>query len=236
MSAAALEIEGVTYRYDVLEALRGVSLTVTEGEAVAVIGVNGAGKTTLLNIAAGLLRARTGSHRAFGEAMDRRGLRYHMCHGIVLVPEGRHIVSRLSVADNVLLGGSCYGWRRPSPDAIAFAYDTFPELAQLRERRAGSLSGGQQQMLAIGRALVARPRILLLDEPSQGLAPFIQERLARSFGQLRAAGITLVIVEQNLSFARQCTDRLYAVAQGTVRFTGTWQEFAASEDLLSSYL
>jgi branched-chain amino acid transport system ATP-binding protein len=217
----ALEIQDVSYRYDALEALRGVSLRAFEGEAVAVVGVNGAGKTTLLNVTAGLLRAATGSHRAFGDILDGTGLRGHMRRGVVLVPEGRHIVTRLSVADNILLGGSCHGWRRPPAAALGFPYDVFPELADLRERRAGALSGGQQQMLAIGRALVAKPRVLLLDEPSQGLAPFVQERLAASFDQLRATGITLVIVEQNLSFAMRCTQRLYAIAQGAVRFSGT---------------
>jgi branched-chain amino acid transport system ATP-binding protein len=234
--SAALEVRDVTYRYDALEALRGVSLTVLEGEAVAVIGVNGAGKTTLLNLAAGLLRARTGSIRAFGAPAGRGGLRAHMRRGIVLVPEGRHVVTRLSVADNVLLGGSCRGWRRPPADAVAFAYEVFPELTELASRTAGTLSGGQQQMLAIARALVAGPRVLLLDEPSQGLAPFVSERLAGSLRQLQEAGITMLIVEQNLAFARQCTSRLYAMAQGTVRFTGTWTEFTAAEDLIGAYL
>jgi branched-chain amino acid transport system ATP-binding protein len=209
---------------------------VAAAEAVAVVGVNGAGKTTLLNVASGLLRARSGSHRSFGTAMDRRGLRDHMRHGIVLVPEGRHVVTRLSIADNILLGGSCHGWRRPPDAAIAFAYEVFPELAEMRERRAGALSGGQQQMLAIARALVASPRVLLLDEPSQGLAPFVLERLAASFRQLQDAGITLLVVEQNLSFARRCTSRLYAIAQGTVRYAGSWEEFAKTPDLLESYL
>ena len=236
MSDQALDIDHVTYRYDSLEALRGVSLQVTAGEAVAVVGVNGAGKTTLLNVAAGLLRARSGGHRSFGVTMDRRGLRDHMRHGIVLVPEGRHVVTRLPVADNILLGGSCHGWRRPDAAAIAFAYEVFPELAELRERRAGALSGGQQQMLAIARALVASPRVLLLDEPSQGLAPFVLERLASSFRQLQENGITLLVVEQNLSFARRCTGRLYAIAQGTVRYSGGWEDFAKTPDLLESYL
>jgi len=236
VTESALDIEHISYRYDALEALRGVSIQVAAGEAVAVVGVNGAGKTTLLNVAAGMLRARSGSHRSFGVPLDRRGLRDHMRHGIVLVPEGRHVVTRLSIADNILLGGSCHGWRRPADAAITFAYEVFPELAEMRDRRAGALSGGQQQMLAIARALVATPRVLLLDEPSQGLAPFVLERLAASFGQLQQAGITLLVVEQNLSFARLCTSRLYAIAQGAVRYSGGWEEFAMSPDLLESYL
>ena len=236
MTDRALEIEQVSYRYDALEALRGVTVQVAAGEAVAVVGVNGAGKTTLLNVAAGVLRARSGSHHSFGVPLDRRGLRDHMRHGIVLVPEGRHVVTRLSVADNILLGGSCHGWRRPVGAAVAFPYEVFPELAKLGDRRAGALSGGQQQMLAIARALVAGPRVLLLDEPSQGLAPFVLERLAASFRQLQEAGITLLVVEQNLSFARRCTGRLYAIAQGSVRYAGNWEEFAMSPDLLESYL
>jgi branched-chain amino acid transport system ATP-binding protein len=235
MAAAALEIDNVSYRYDALEALRGVSLFVRAGEAVAVIGVNGAGKTTLLNVAAGLLRPRTGSCR-FSGAVTSGGLRAHMRRGIVLVPEGRHVVTRLSVADNIVLGGSCQGLRRPPADAVAFAYEVFPELVALSDRRAGTLSGGQQQMLAIARALVAQPRVLLLDEPSQGLAPFVADRLARSLQRLQEAGITMLIVEQNLPFARQCTGRLYAIAQGTVRFTGSWDEFAANGELIGSYL
>lgn len=235
MAAAALEIDNVCFRYDALEALRGVSLSVQSGEAVAVIGVNGAGKTTLLNVTAGLLRARTGSCRFFGEPAGG-GLRRHMRRGIVLVPEGRHVVTRLTVADNILLGASCQGWRRPPAAAVAFAYEVFPELTAMCDRRAGTLSGGQQQMLAIARSLVAQPRVLLLDEPAQGLAPFVAERLADSLRQLQEAGITMLIVEQNLAFARQCTSRLYAIAQGTVRFTGTWTDFAASGDLIGSYL
>jgi branched-chain amino acid transport system ATP-binding protein len=236
MSEPALDIEHVSYRYDALEALRGVSLQVAETEAVAVVGVNGAGKTTLLNVAAGLLRARSGAHRSFGVPLDGRGVRDHMRHGVVLVPEGRHVVTRLSVADNILLGDSCHGWRRPPATAVAFAYEVFPELAAIRDRRGGALSGGQQQMLAIARALVAGPRALLLDEPSQGLAPFVLERLAASFGQLQEAGITLLLVEQNLSFARRCASRLYAMAQGTVRYSGGWDTFAATPDLLEAYL
>ena len=230
----ALEIDDVRFRYDALEALRGVSVAAGEGEAVAIVGVNGAGKTTLLNVAAGTLRPASGSVRAFGRPL-RGGLRARMRQGVVLVPEGRHVVTRLPVADNVLLGGSCHGWRRPPASAIAFAYEVFPELDVLRTRRAGALSGGQQQMLAIGRALVAQPRVLLLDEPSQGLAPVVLQRLAASLRRLRDSGITLVVVEQNLSFARVCTDRLYALAAGTVRFTGTWPDFTAAPDLLESY-
>lgn len=227
-----LEADNLTYRYDALEALRGISIGVKAGEAVGVVGVNGAGKSTLVKVLAGFFPARSGCHRLFGHEMRGISPRQHMRRGVVLVPEGRQIVTRLSVGDNLLLGASCFGARQPASEAIDFAYATFPELTAHRSRRAGSLSGGQQQMVAIARALVARPRILLLDEPSQGLAPFLQERLAQSFVALLDAGITLLVVEQNLSFARQCTNRLYSIVNGTVGFAGTWDEFVTQGGLM----
>jgi len=228
----ALVVEDVWYRYGVLEAVRGVSFTVQAGEAVSVVGVNGAGKTTIISVCAGLLRASSGHHGAFGDSLDAAGLRSHMRRGVVLVPEGRRIVAKLTVGDNLLLGASCHGPRRPGRETLDFVDEVFPELVEHRDRPAGDLSGGQQQMLAIGRALVARPKVLLLDEPSQGLAPFVQERLAGSFAALRRTGITMVVVEQNLSFARQCTDRLYAITQGRVSFSGGWGQFVAAGGLL----
>lgn len=230
----AIDAHDLAYQYDALEALRGVSMHVNTGEAVGIVGVNGAGKTTLVKVLAGFLKPSSGSYRLFGEEMRRLGARDHMRHGMILVPEGRHIVSRLSVIDNLLLGASCFGARPPAARDIEFVFDTFPELLEHRDRRVGTLSGGQQQMVAIGRALVAHPKVLLLDEPSQGLAPFLQERLAQSFIALLDAGITLVVIEQNLSFARQCTSRLYSIVSGEVDFSGSWDEFDSHGGLISA--
>lgn len=232
----AIEAVDLRFRYGAVEALRGVSLVAFEGESVAVVGVNGAGKSTLLALLSGLVRARSGTHAVFGDRLDGRGLRHHMRSGTVLVPEGRRLITRLTVADNLLLGDSCHGWRRPSQASLAVAYDLFPELATCNDSLAGSLSGGQQQMLAIGRALVCRPKVLLLDEPSQGLAPVVQDRLIACFRQLQDSGVTLVIVEQNLGFAQQCTDRVCSLVQGANRFEGTWDQFVAGEDILQAYL
>ena len=232
---AALEAQDLVFMYDALVALRGVSIRVGAGEAVGIVGVNGAGKTTLVKVLAGFLRASSGSHTFLGREMSGVSARRHMRDGLVLVPEGRQIATRLTVEDNLTIGASCYGWRRPEAAAIAFAYEVFPELRDHRARSAGALSGGQQQMVAIARALVARPKMLLLDEPSQGLAPFLQERLAGSFHSLQEAGITLLVVEQNLSFARQCTDRVYSIVNGLVGFDGGWEQFVAEGGLIGSH-
>lgn len=229
---SAIDAHELAFQYDALEALRGVSMQVNTGEAVGIVGVNGAGKTTLVKVLAGFLKPSSGSYRLFGEEIRRLGARDHMRRGTILVPEGRHIVSRLSVNDNLMLGASCFGARPPAARDIEFVFETFPELLEHRDRRSGSLSGGQQQMVAIGRALVAHPKLLLLDEPSQGLAPFLQERLAQSFVALLDAGITLVVVEQNLSFARQCTSRLYSIVGGEVDFSGSWEDFGARGGLI----
>ena len=230
----ALEARDIVFKYDALVALRGVSITVRPGEAVGIVGVNGAGKTTLVKVLAGFLRATAGSHLFLGMDAERKTARWHMRQGLVLVPEGRQIATRLTVEDNLAIGASCFGWRRPPSEAIDFAYEVFPELSEHRARNAGALSGGQQQMVAIARALVARPKMLVLDEPSQGLAPFLQERLAGSFDSLREAGITLLVVEQNLSFARQCTSRVYSIVNGQVGFDGDWEQFVAQGGLIGA--
>lgn len=231
-----LEAQGLSFSYGPLQAVRDVSLAVRAQESVAIVGSNGAGKTTLLGVIAGLLRADEGSHFIGARKMDDVGMRRHMQLGTVLVPEGRRVLSRLTVRDNLLLGASCHSWRRPASSDLEFAHDIFPELVDLQSRRAGSLSGGQQQMLAIGRALVSKPTLLLLDEPAQGLAPVVLERLVGSFANLRTSGLTLVVVEQNLSFARQCTDRVYALTQGAIRFDGDWETFARNQHLVEEYL
>ena len=232
----ALKCTGVVFNYGVLRALRGVSLEVSRGSSVGVVGVNGAGKSTLLGVLSGHLSATAGGHSSFGIDLHNKGLRDHMRKGVVLVPEGRHVIGKLTVFDNLLLGRSCFGFKKPEKALLDFVFEVFPEVYGRRELKAGALSGGEQQMLAIARALLAEPRILLLDEPSQGLAPKVQERLASSFAALLKSGVTMLIVEQNLSFARTCTSSIYALAQGEVRFHGDWKSFASKADLLEEYL
>ena len=232
----ALGCTDIVFNYGVLRALRGVSLEVGVGSSVGVVGVNGAGKSTLLGVLSGHLSASSGGHSTFGVDLHGRGLRDHMRKGVVLVPEGRHVIGKLSVYDNLLLGRSCFGFKKPEKSLLDFVFEVFPEVYGRRDLKAGALSGGEQQMLAIARALLAQPRILLLDEPSQGLAPKVQERLASSFAALLKSGVTMLIVEQNLSFARSCTSSIYALAQGEVRFHGDWESFASKADLLEEYL
>ncbi|MBW8076711.1 MAG: ATP-binding cassette domain-containing protein [Gallionella sp.] len=229
-----LESDALRFSYGALEALRGVSIRVGTASAVGVVGVNGAGKSTLSKVITGFLKPTSGTYKFMGEQISGRGSREHMRRGVVLVAEGRKIVARLSVMDNLLIGASCFGMRRPSSEALEFAIDMFPELIEHMGRPVGLLSGGQQQMVAIARALVSKPKVLVLDEPSQGLAPLLQERLARSFRDLIAAGVTLIVVEQNLSFAQQCTDTLYAVSSGEIGFCGNWSEFLAHGGLIEA--
>ncbi len=234
--SVALEAIAVAYRYGAVPALRGVSLSINAGESVAVVGLNGAGKSTLMKVIAGALRGYSGNCKLFGLPIDSLRLRARMRAGLVLVPEGRLIVPSLSVEDNLLLGSSHRGAKRPLADDLALVYGIFPELSGMCHSQVGSLSGGQQQMVATGRALVAHPKVLLLDEPSLGLAPVLLDRLGLAFRELRSSGLTMVIVEQNLSFARSVTDRLYAISEGVLRFDGSWGEFAAKGNLLQQYL
>ena len=229
-----LETECLRFSYGALEALRGVSIRVRTASSVAVVGVNGAGKSTLSKVITGFLAPSRGTYSFLGEDITKLGTRGHMRRGAVLVAEGRKVVAGLSVMDNLLIGGSCFGSRRPSSEALDFALEVFPELVEHLDRSVGLLSGGQQQMVAIARALVSEPKLLVLDEPSQGLAPFLQDRLAQSFRDLVAAGVTLIVVEQNLSFAQMCTGTLYALSGGDVGFTGMWPDFLARGGLLEA--
>jgi len=228
-----LEISNLTAGYGKAKVLRDVSLAIDAGESVAMIGRNGAGKSTLLLSLFGLAQLHSGQVTVAGQRLaSNRRARMATC-GLALTPQGRRIITQLTVQENLILGTAA---GRTGPWDLDSVYELFPVLKERARKPGSALSGGQQQMLAIARALVARPRVLLLDEPSQGLAPFVLERLAISFGQLQEAGITLLVVEQNLSFARRCTTRLYAMAQGTVRYSGGWDEFAATPDLLETYL
>lgn len=212
-----LEVDGVDAGYGVFQALFGVSLEVAEGEAVAVIGSNGAGKSTLLKAIAGEVGVRRGEIRFDGRPLVALATPKRVRLGISLVPEGRRIFPSLTVEENLLVGA--YG-RRAGPWSVASVLAAFPMLARLGKRSAARLSGGEQQALAIGRALMANSRLLLLDEVSLGLAPAVINQLYAAIKQIRSAGTTLVIVEQDITRALNVADRVYCLLGGCVSLSG----------------
>jgi branched-chain amino acid transport system ATP-binding protein len=221
--------------YGRIEALRNVSLEVRPGEIVTMIGANGAGKSTLLRTLAGLLSARAGTIAYDGERLERLGAAQRVQRGLVLVPEGRGILHRMTVHENLLMGGYA---RRDGPlwNDLQTALARFPALAPRLRQPAGTLSGGEQQMLAIARALVMRPRLLMLDEPSLGLAPLVVREIVRVIGDLRQSGITILLVEQNARQALQLADRCYIMAAGRIVREGRAREFLESREVHEAYL
>ena len=211
-----LEARGLSVAYGDAPAIWDASLAVGEGEVVAVIGPNGAGKTTLVNTIAGLQRARAGT-LAFDGA-DLRSVRSHLVcrHGIALVPEGRRLFTRMSVEENLEMGAYRGEARRRRTATLEHVYGLFPILGQRRRQLAGSLSGGQQQMVAIGRALMARPRLLLMDEPSLGLAPAVVDLLFEIAHAIHREGVAILLVEQNVARALEIASRAYVLEEGRI--------------------
>jgi branched-chain amino acid transport system ATP-binding protein len=211
-----LEARGLSVAYGDAPALWDVSLRVGAGEVVSVIGPNGAGKTTLVNTIAGLQRARAGALALDG--VDLARLRSHLVcrHGIALVPEGRRLFARMTVEENLELGAYRGAARRHRAEGLGRVYRLFPILSERRRQIAGSLSGGQQQMVAIGRALMARPRLLLLDEPSLGLAPALVDQMFEIIRTIHAEGVAILLVEQNVARALEIASRVYVLEEGRV--------------------
>ena len=230
-----LEIRGLRSHYGRIEALRGIDIDIAEGELLALVGGNGAGKTTLLRAISGVQPISAGTMRFAGRDIARVGAARRVGLGISQAPEGRQVFGPLSVEDNLLLGG----YTQPAPAVAADReriYDMFPVLKQKRRQPAGTLSGGQQQMLAIGRALMARPRLLLLDEPSMGLAPLLVEEIFRAIQHLKAAGTTIFLVEQNAHAALAIADRGYVIETGRVVLHDTGPALLANERVRQAYL
>ena len=227
-------------RYGAVAALRDVSLAVRAGELVALIGANGAGKSTLLRAIAGLLAPSAGHIALEGRDITGQPPEAILRAGIALVPERRRVFADLTVADNLQLGGYALprgrDFRRGLAAGIAEAYRLFPVLERRRQQLAGTLSGGEQQMLAIGRALMSRPRLLLCDEPSLGLAPRIVHEIMQLLGTLRAAGTTILLVEQNARMALRAADRAYVLETGSVVLSGTGAELLEDDQLKAAYL
>jgi branched-chain amino acid transport system ATP-binding protein len=231
-----LEVEDIHTYYGNIHALKGVSLTVAEGEIVTLIGANGAGKTTTLNTISGLLQPRQGHIRLQGEELLAYRPHHIVARGVVQVPEGRRVFARLSVLENLELGAyTCRDSRRLAAN-LERVFTLFPRLQDRRHQLAGTLSGGEQQMLAMGRALMANPRILLLDEPSMGLAPVLVDDIFATIVQLHAAGTTILLVEQNARMALQIANRGYVLQSGVVVLSDTAERLRANELVRKAYL
>ncbi|MFZ5689805.1 MAG: ABC transporter ATP-binding protein [Pseudomonadota bacterium] len=230
-----LHIDNLSSRYGRIEVLHGLSLEVKQGEIVTLVGSNGAGKTTLLRAISGVQPISGGSIRFLNEPIDRVAPHLRVVRGIAQVPEGRQVFAPLSVEDNLRLGS----WTRKDSEIatdIQGVYATFPVLAEKRAIAAGSLSGGQQQMLAMGRALMARPKMLLLDEPSMGLAPILVEQIFSIVAGLKRQGITVLLVEQNAYAALAIADRGYVLETGRISHTGTGRELLNDPRVREAYL
>jgi branched-chain amino acid transport system ATP-binding protein len=231
-----LEVDGLVTAYGKIEALKGVSLGVERGGITCLLGPNGAGKTTLMMTIAGILRPRRGSIRFDGADLVGRTPAQIVAQGVALVPENRLVFPQMSVRENLLAGA----YQRSDSGEIAAdaerLNERFPRLRERREQLAGTLSGGEQQMLAVARALMSRPRLLLMDEPSLGLAPIVVDEIFRIIGELNRDGTTLFLVEQNAHKALQVAHRFYLMEQGRVTFSGTPGQLAEDEVIQRAYL
>jgi len=231
-----LELQDVEVAYGDLPALRGVSLVVEEGETLSVVGANGAGKTTMLRAISGLLRPRAGRILLDGARLDQMASHVIVARGVVQVPEGRKIFPGLTVKENLELGSYVAAARAHRRQSLERVLGLFPRLAERQRQAAGTMSGGEQQMLAIGRALMARPRILMLDEPSLGLAPIIVQEIFRIIAEINRLGTTVLLVEQNTRQALSLSRRGYVLENGRIALEGSGAELLGNEHVRRAYL
>ena len=229
-----LSVKNIDVYYGSIHAIKNVSFHVNEGEIVTLIGANGAGKSTTLNTVAGLLHSRTGSVRFMGEELRHVPSHKLVGRGMALVPEGRRIFQHMTVQENLDMGGYCRSGDMSAD--IESVFERFPRLKERRRQVAGTLSGGEQQMLAMGRALMSRPKLLMLDEPSMGLAPLLVEQIFDIIRQLHADGTTILLVEQNAQAALAVADRGYVLETGRVVTEGTGAELLGSDTIRKAYL
>ena len=230
-----LNVDNIHVYYGSIHAVRGVSFEVNEGEIVTLIGANGAGKSTSLNTVSGLLTSKTGKIEFMGR--DLRGISPHKVVGLGLtqVPEGRRVFAQMTVEENLDMGAYTRAAGEVK-DSMADVYDRFPRLKERRRQLAGTLSGGEQQMLAMGRALMSRPKLLMLDEPSMGLAPILVEQIFDIIKELHNSGVTILLVEQNARMALSIADRAYVLETGKVALSGTGAELMESDKVREAYL
>jgi branched-chain amino acid transport system ATP-binding protein len=233
---ALLELENVHTYYGHIHALKGISLSVEQAEIVSLIGGNGAGKSTTLNTISGILKPREGSVKMRGE--DLAGTKAHeiVAKGVVQVPEGRRIFARLTVTENLEMGAYTQKDKKKISDNMERVFTLFPRLKERRSQVGGTLSGGEQQMLAMGRAMMADPKVLLLDEPSMGLAPVLVDSIFETIVDLNKVGTTILLVEQNARMALQVANRGYVIETGTIALSGSAERLRADESVQKAYL
>ncbi|MDT3722589.1 ABC transporter ATP-binding protein [Pseudomonas oryzihabitans] len=235
MTTPILEFRNVDVFYGPIQALKSVSLTINEGETVSLIGSNGAGKSTLLMSIFSQPQVRNGQILYRGEDISRKNAHYVASNGIAQSPEGRHVFPDMTVEENLLMGTIPIGTRWVDED-MQRMFELFPRLKERRNQRAMTMSGGEQQMLAIARALMSRPKLLLLDEPSLGLAPIVVKQIFQILRELAQSGMTIFLVEQNANHALRLSDRAYVMVTGEIRMTGSGQELLANPQVREAYL
>ncbi|UQZ35199.1 ABC transporter ATP-binding protein [Paenibacillus sp. PK3_47] len=230
-----LSVEGINVYYGAIHALKDLSIHVNEGEIVTLIGANGAGKSTLLKTLSGLLKPKTGAIQFLGKPITNQSVQAIVKEGLIHCPEGRRVFANMSVEENLELGAYLQNSGSLAAD-FEKIYTTFPRLLERKKQLAGTLSGGEQQMLAMGRAMMGHPKLLLLDEPSMGLAPLLVQDIFRIIQEVNAAGTTVLLVEQNAHQALKIAHRAYVLETGRVVLEGDAQELADSEDIKVAYL
>ncbi|MDD2915483.1 MAG: ABC transporter ATP-binding protein [Gallionella sp.] len=236
MSDRLLEIRDLQVAYGGIHAVKGIDLHIAPGELVALIGSNGAGKTTTLKTLAGLLHPAGGQIHYDGNSLNDIAAHRRVTLGIALVPEGRGIFARLTIADNLLMGAYSRNDQHEIATDLERMYALFPRLAERRNQLAGTLSGGEQQMVAMARALMSRPRLLMLDEPSMGLAPLMVQKIFETIRDIAALGMSILLVEQNARLALQAANRGYVMESGTITLSGASDELLGSDAVQRAYL
>lgn len=233
---ALLEVKDIEVYYGVIKAIKGISFEVNEGEVIALIGANGAGKTTTLHTISGLITPKTGSIMFDGKDITKVPAHSIVSLGMAHVPEGRRVFSQLSVYDNLKLGAFTRSDKDEIEKSLKYVYERFPRLEERKKQLAGTLSGGEQQMLAMGRALMSRPKIVLMDEPSMGLSPILVSEIFDIIKTISDGGTTVLLVEQNAKKALEIADRAYVLETGTISMSGKASDLANDEGIKKAYL
>ena len=231
-----LELNGINAYYGDLQALWGISLQVNEGELVALIGPNGAGKTTTLRIVTGLMKPASGSVQFLGQPLDKIAAHKVVELGISQVLEGGSVFTSMTVLENLELGAFVANARKVKDQSLKWVYQIFPRLEERKNQRAGTLSGGERQMLAIGRALMSKPKLLMLDEPSFGLAPILVQQMFEMIKEINRQGVTILLVEQNVRAALELANRAFVIENGRIVGQGTGENLLSFESVRSAYL